>query len=104
MSDVGLHAAKGDVVRANTKPDVQRRIDKRIRDEIIHYAAQPKEVISRCIFELEREWDIERVLETNAASIGLVSLVWGITFNKKCLAVTGTVLGFLLLHAVKGWC
>lgn len=104
MSDVGLHAAKGDVVRASTKPDVQRRIDKRIRDQIIHYASQPKEVISRRIYELEREWDIERVLETNAASIGLISLVWGVTINKKCLAVTGTVLGFLLLHAIKGWC
>jgi hypothetical protein len=104
MSDVGLHAAKGDAVRAKTKPDVQRKIDKKIREEIIHYAAQPKEVISRRIFELEREWDIERVLEANASSIGLASLIWGVTRNKKCLAVTGAVLSFLLLHAVQGWC
>lgn len=104
MSDVGLHAAKGDAVRANTKPDVQRKIDKKIRQEIIHYASQPKDVISRRIFELEREWDVERVIEANASSIGLASLIWGVTVNKKCLAVTATVLGFLLLHAVQGWC
>lgn len=104
MSDVGLHAAKGDSVRAKTKPEVQRRIDKKIREQIIHYASQPKEVISRRIFELEREWDIERVLETNASSIGLASLIWGVTVNKKCLVLTGTVLSFLLLHATQGWC
>ena len=104
MSDVGLNAAKGDAVRAKTKPDVQRKIDKKIREQIIHYASQPKEVISRRIFELEREWDVERVLESNVSSIGLASLILGVTVNRKCLAITGTVLGFLLLHAVQGWC
>jgi hypothetical protein len=104
MSDVGLHAAKGDAVRANTKAEVQRKIDKKIREQIIHYASQPKDVISRRIFELEREWDIERVLEANASSIGLLSLVWGVTRNKKCLVLTGTVLSFLFLHSVQGWC
>jgi hypothetical protein len=104
MSDVALHAAKGDAVRAKTGTETQRKIDKKIREQIIHYASQPKEVISRRIFELEREWDIERVLEANAASIGLASLMWGLTVNKKCLVVTGTVLGFLLLHSVQGWC
>jgi hypothetical protein len=105
MSDAAaLNAAKGDAVRAGTKPNVQQKIDKKIREQIIHFAAQPKEVITRRIFELENEWDIERVLEANAAGIGLASLLWGITVNKKCLAVTGTVLSFLLLHSIQGWC
>src|SRR3954468_9898643 len=105
MSDAAsIHAAKGDQVRAGTKPSVQEKIDQKIREQIIHFAAQPKEVITRRIFELENEWDIERVLEANAAGIGLASLLWGITVNKKCLAVTGTVLSFLLLHSIQGWC
>jgi hypothetical protein len=104
MSDVDLHAAKGDAVRAKTKPEVQRKIDKKIREQIIHYASQPKEVISRRIYELEREWDIERMLEANAATIGLASLVWGITRSRKCLAITATALGFLMMHAAQGWC
>jgi hypothetical protein len=99
-----IHAAKGDQVRAATKPTVQEKIDKNIREKIIHFASQPKEVITRRIYELENEWDIERVLEANAAGIGLGSLLWGLTVNKKCLAITGTVLGFLLLHSIQGWC
>src|SRR4051812_45395375 len=101
MSDATLHAAKGDAVRANTKPTMQAKIDKNIREQIIHYASQPKEVITRRIYDLENEWDVERVLEANASGIGLASLIWGLTVNKKCLAVTGTVLSFLLLHAVQ---
>src|SRR3569832_1667820 len=98
MSDAAaLNAAKGDAVRAATKPKVQSKIDKSIREQIIHFASQPKEVITRRIFELENEWDIERVLEANAAGIGLASLMWGLTVNKKCLALTGAVLAFMLL-------
>jgi hypothetical protein len=105
MSDsAALNAAKGDAVRAATKPTVQSKIDKSIREQIIHFASQPKEVITRRIVELENEWDIERVLEANAAGIGLASLMWGITVNKKCLALTATVLSFLLLHSIQGWC
>lgn len=104
MSDVSLNAAMGDQVRANTGATTQRKIDSKIRQQIIHYASQPKEVITRRIFELEREWDIERVLEANAAGLALSSLVYGLTVNKKCLALTGTILGFLMLHAVQGWC
>jgi hypothetical protein len=105
MSDAAtIHAAKGDQVRAATKPTVQEKIDKKIREQIIHFASQPKEVITRRIFELENEWDIERVLEANAAGIGLASLVWGLTVDKKCLALTATVLGFLMLHSIHGWC
>lgn len=99
-----INAAKGDAVRAGTKPTVQEKIDNNIREQIIHFASQPKEVITRRIYELESEWDIERVLEANAAGIGLASLVWGLTVNKKCLALTATVLGFLLLHSTQGWC
>ena len=99
-----IHEARGDQVRAATKPTVQEKIDKNIREQIIHFASQPKEIITRRIYELENEWDIERVLEANAAGIGLASLLWGLTVNKKCLALTGTVLGFLLLHSIQGWC
>jgi hypothetical protein len=104
MSDLNLNEAKGDAIRANTNAKVQSKIDQRIREQIIHYALQPKEIINRRIFELEREWDIERVLAANASGIGLASFVYGITVNKKALGITGAILGFLLLHSVQGWC
>lgn len=56
------------------------------------------------IGELDREWDIERVLELNASSLALTGLVLGATVNKKWLAVPAIVLPFLLQHALQGWC
>ena len=72
MTDAAAkHAAKGDAVRAATRPKALQKIDERIREQIVHFASQPKEAITRRIHELENEWDIERVIEANAAAIGL---------------------------------
>ena len=91
-------------VRRNTTPETLARIDNKIEENIRFYATQPEHVISRRIDELEAEWSIERWLETNASSLALTSLLLGLTVSKKWLLITSGVLGFLLLHAVEGWC
>jgi hypothetical protein len=93
-----------DRVRRNTTPDALARIDSKIEENIRFYASQPNHVISRRIEELEREWSTERWLEANASSLGLTTLLLGLTVSKKWLLATGGVLGFLLLHAMDGWC
>ena len=92
-----------DTVRANTDPEVNQKIDSTIEERIRFYATQPRETISKRIEELEQEWDIERFLETNAAGIALGGVVFGLV-SKKWLLLSATVLGFLLQHAIQGWC
>jgi hypothetical protein len=99
-----LRSIEGDRVRANTAPEVNRRIDERIERSIRHYAGQTKQEISRRIQELEQEWDIERVLETLASSFSLSGIVLGSTVDKRWFLFSTAVLSFLLLHAVQGWC
>lgn len=53
---------------------------------------------------LDREWDTERVLETNAAALLLLSLGLGVVKNRRWLWLTGGVAAFLLQHALQGWC
>ena len=96
--------AQPDPVRAKTSPEALQAIDAAIDEKILYYSTQPKEAISQRISELDREWDIERWLETNASSVALASLALGVGKNRMFLLVTGTVLGFLLRHAVQGWC
>jgi hypothetical protein len=93
-----------DPVRANTTPESLKKIDSTIEEKVLYYSTQPKEVISERIRELEREWDIERWLETNASSLALIGLLLGLTRSRKYLLLSGTVLSFLLMHAVQGWC
>src|SRR6476620_9440328 len=99
-----LNATEGDRVRANTVPEINRRIDEQIERNIRHYSGQTKEEIYRRIQELDQEWDIERVLETMASSFSLTGIVLGSTVDKRWFLFPTVVLSFLLLHAIRGWC
>src|SRR3546814_10111950 len=50
-------------------------------------------VITRRIRELEQEWDMERVLETNASSLALTTLALGVVKNRAFLLLTGGEIG-----------
>ena len=57
------------------------------------------------IEKLNHEWDTERFLETNAASVVLLSSIIGYKKSKCGLfLLTGAVGFFLLQHAFQGWC
>ncbi len=49
------------------------------------------------IRELDREWGVERVLEANAASLGITGLALGVFRNRRWLILPG-----LLQHARGG--
>lgn len=91
-------------VRRHTNPQTNARIDRIIADTIQVYATRTEGAITRRLDELEREWDIERLLQTNAASLALIGLALAVTHHRRWLALSGGVLGFLLLHGIQGWC
>jgi hypothetical protein len=102
-----LHAedpTSADRVRRSTAADVNREIDRQTNSNIRRYANSSPEVIDRRIQELDREWDVERALEVNAATVALTGLLLGVTVNRKWLVLPGVVLSFLLQHGLQGWC
>jgi len=56
------------------------------------------------IMELDREWSVERWLETNASTLALTGVVLAASGYRKALWLSGTVVAFLLMHGVSGWC
>jgi hypothetical protein len=93
-----------DRVRRNTRPESNARIDEQTRYNIERYRGESAGVIARRIDELNREWDIERVLEANASALAFSGVLLGATVDRKWLLLSGAVLGFLFLHATQGWC
>jgi hypothetical protein len=93
-----------DRVRTNTATNINQGIDQEIFERVKFYATQPDSEISQRIQELEKEWSMERLLETNASTLALTGIVLAATVNKKWLWLSGGVLGFLFLHGVQGWC
>lgn len=93
-----------DRVRENTAPEINARIDAGTEASIREYAARDIPEISARISELDREWDVELVLETNAAALALAGLAVGVTRDRRWLLLPAVVLPFLFQHAVQGWC
>jgi hypothetical protein len=93
-----------DRVRAHTSPRLNWEIDAQTSQNLESYAGQGRNALSNRIQELEREWDIERVLEMNASALALTGLVLGVAHSRKWLLIPGVVLPFLFQHAVQGWC
>ena len=91
-------------VRANTPAEVNWRIDQRIEENVRRYTEKPPAQIARRIWELEQEWDIERVLQAMASSLSLLGIALSLTRSRRWIILPGVVLSFLLLHAIQGWC
>ncbi len=99
-----MNAEPSDRVRRHTSPSVNDRIDEEIRATVQRFAAADASELSKRIGELEAEWDVERVLETNASSLALAGVLTAAGGHRKGLWLAGGVLGFLLMHATSGWC
>src|SRR5437868_13588040 len=93
--NLAAKAPKEDRVRAQTADDINRQIDRKLEQRLRFYAVQDKESISERVVEIDREWDIERVLEANAASRMLVGLILGVTSRRKWFVLPVFVRGLL---------
>jgi hypothetical protein len=91
-------------VPQHTAEHVNDQIRRQTEERVARIAAAGREAIDRRLAELDREWDIERTLEANAATASLVGLTLGATVDKKWFIFPAVVAGFLLQHAVQGWC
>jgi hypothetical protein len=91
-------------VADQTAPHINADICRQIEENVSRTAAGGVEAINRRLAELDREWDMERTLEANAATASLVGLALGATVDRKWFILPAIVAGFLLQHAVQGWC
>jgi hypothetical protein len=91
-------------VEQNTDDAINDRIRRQTQRNIAYFAGLGSREINRRLEELDREWDVERTLEANAASLSLLSLGLGAIVNRRFFLVPAFVGGFLLQHAIQGWC
>ena len=93
-----------DHVRRSTSRRVRARIDAGTRARVKRAEAAPRRELDRRIDALDREWDVERSLETCAASFVVAGVLLGRYVDRRWLLLPGLVGAFLLQHALQGWC
>ena len=91
-------------VPEHTSDSANEEIRRRTHENVARAAAGGPEAIDRRLEELDREWDIERLLEANASTLSLIGLGLGRFVDRRFYLLPAVVVGFLLQHAVQGWC
>jgi hypothetical protein len=91
-------------VTDNTADAINEAIRRQTEASITRCAMAGPAAIDRRLMELDQEWDIERILEANAATVSLLGLTLGASVDRKWFLLPAVVAGFLLQHAVQGWC
>jgi hypothetical protein len=91
-------------VEKHTSQASQTRIDRKTRRNVRTRSKNGRASIRRRLRELDREWDIERMIEANASTLALSGTLLGVLVHRWFLALPIAVTGFLLQHAIQGWC
>jgi hypothetical protein len=93
-----------DRVPRHTAEHINEQIRRQTEQNVDRYSSAGDAAIEQRLQELDGEWDIERSLEANAATVALVGLGLGTFVDRRFFALPAIVAGFLLQHAVQGWC
>ena len=96
-------ASSRERVTANTSEAMDRKVRQATQTRLREADRSP-EGIDRRLDELDQEWDIERAIQANAATLALTGTVLGLTVDRRWFALSAGVMAFLLQHAVQGWC
>ena len=91
-------------VPQHTAEHVNERIRRETEERVARIAAAGREAIDRRLAELDHEWDIERTLEANAATLSASGAALALLSDRRFALVPLVVCTFLLQHAVQGWC
>lgn len=93
-----------DHVRESTSETINERIDREMEERVRRLVDAGDAAITARIEELEREWDVERKLEANAATLALTGALLAAVHDRRWAILPAVVGGFLLQHAIQGWC
>lgn len=95
--------AEADPVHAHSSGTITERLDRQRLERVGRLAVAPAGQICQQLEQLDREWDVERRLQANAATVSLVAVILAAR-SRRWLILAGVVPAFLPQHAVQGWC
>jgi hypothetical protein len=93
-----------DRIRQVTDLRVQEKIDGEMIARVARYGDASRSSLTMRLAELEEEWDIERVLVLQSSATALTGLALAAGGHRRWLLLSAVTTGFLLQHALQGWC
>lgn len=90
-------------VELNTSPELTQEFEAQLKESISRYAGADRQVIDQRLQELDREWDIERAIESEAPTMIGLGIALGILHDRKWFAVSAMAASMVILHNLQGW-
>jgi hypothetical protein len=91
-------------VELHTRPELNEAILAQTDQTLMRLQAAPEREIAERLQALDREWDVERALQTNAPVLCLLGLALGAALDRRFLLLPAAVFTFFGQHALQGWC
>jgi hypothetical protein len=99
-----LFATSAQRVPEHTPSEVNEGIRNVTWQHVYQHAAAAPETIGARLQKLDREWDIDRIMELSMALLLLGGLALTILISQWLLALPLVVALGLLIHSIQGWC
>ena len=103
------HPPKFDLIRNHTPREVNKTIDRQTERFLTDVGSEPHRIRQR-LWELDREWHLDRALIAVFSVVGSFTAHRAFSAVRRGARVSGwralfwTQMGFLLHHAIRGWC
>jgi hypothetical protein len=91
-------------VERNTRPELNELIRARTDARLARLEGGQAVEFRARLAELDREWDIERVLQANASTLVVLGTLLGAKVDRRFLLLPAAVFTFFAQHALQGWC
>ncbi|HEX2019012.1 MAG TPA: hypothetical protein VGO17_08760 [Aurantimonas sp.] len=89
--------------RSQGSPALHRQVEEDTKERLERLAGDPLAIEAR-IRELDEEWDVERAIQANAATLALSGTILAMLQDRRWSFLPLVVMSFLLQHATQGWC
>lgn len=90
-------------VEINTSPALNQQFDEQLHENLSRYLDADHATIDRRLAELDREWNVERFIETEAPLMIGLGIALGLTRSRKWFGLSAMAAGMVILHGVQGW-
>ena len=90
-------------VELSTPPALNRKFEQRLAANIARYMGASRPAIDQRLRELDREWNVERLIETEAPLMIGLGIALGLTKGQKWFAVSALAASMVILHSLRGW-
>ncbi|MDQ9172371.1 hypothetical protein Q8A64_18345 [Oxalobacteraceae bacterium R-40] len=90
-------------VEINTSPALNQQFDNQLQENLSCYLDADHATIDRRLAELDREWNVERFIETEAPLMIGLGIALGLTRSRKWFGLSAMAAGMVILHGVQGW-